>query len=151
MCLLLDCFSHSSCYQSNRLGFFLLSMCLSSFYYQIILELSKFYNISVNFFTAVFVLSSTLAFWSCLNPIFSRIPLGTYEYKFVIFLKLRFHCFCINFCLKIAYRFFKIRVHVKEVVLFIASMALVSCWTVYHKENFAWILLDILSFTLRYS
>ena len=38
----------------------------------------------------------------------------------------------------------------KEVVLFIASMALVSCWTVYHKENFAWILLDILSFTLRY-
>lgn len=25
----------------------------------------------------VFVLSSTLAFWSCLNPIFSRIPLGT--------------------------------------------------------------------------
>jgi len=48
-----------------------------------------------------------------------------------------------------SHRFCKIQVHLNKVVLFIASVALVTCWTVYRKESYAWILLDILSFALR--
>jgi len=46
-------------------------------------------------------------------------------------------------------RFGKIQVHLNKIMLFIASLTLVTCWTIYRKESFAWILLDIVSFTTR--
>jgi len=44
-----------------------------------------------------------------------------------------------------------VRIQVHKLMLFIVSVVLVTCWTVYRNESFAWILQDILSFLLRFT